>query len=114
MYEIFVELLQKHKVSAFQVCKATGIAPATISDWKSGKSTPKNDKLQKIAKYFNVTLDYLSTGKEPVINAPVSEEDIKIALFGGDGEVTDAMWEEARSFARFIMERERKKNDNKQ
>lgn len=64
MYSIFVKLLQIRNTTAYQVCKATGIASSTISDWKNGKSTPKQDKLKKIADYFGVTLDYLMTGEE--------------------------------------------------
>lgn len=64
MYEIFVKLLEKYGVTAYKVSKATGIAGSTFSDWKNGRSTPKQDKLQKIADYFGVTVDYLMTGKE--------------------------------------------------
>jgi len=64
MYEIFVKLLEKYGVTAYKVSKATGIAGSTFSDWKSGRSTPKQDKLQKIADYFGVTVEYLMTGKE--------------------------------------------------
>lgn len=59
MYKIFEELLQKHGVTAYKVSKETGIATSTLSDWKKGKSTPKQDKLQKIADYFGITLAYL-------------------------------------------------------
>lgn len=31
------------------VAALTGIGKSTFSDWKSGRSEPKNDKLQKIA-----------------------------------------------------------------
>lgn len=109
MYEIFVELLQRNNVTAYQVCKATGIAPATVSDWKNGKSTPKQDKLKKIADYFGVSLDYLTTGKESETKKPVTDEDVKLALFGGDGEVTDAMWEEAMFAIELIKKRHQKK-----
>lgn len=64
MYEIFVKLLEKYGITAYKVSKATGIAGSTFSDWKSGRSTPKQDKLQKIADYFGVSVDYLITGKE--------------------------------------------------
>ena len=64
MYEIFVKLLEKYGVTAYKVSKATGIAGSTFTDWKTGRSTPKQDKLQKIADYFGVSLDYLMTGKE--------------------------------------------------
>lgn len=64
MYEIFAELLRKKGVKAAAVSKATGIHPSTFSDWKSGKSRPKQEKLIKIAAYFNVTVDYLLNREE--------------------------------------------------
>jgi transcriptional regulator with XRE-family HTH domain len=50
--------------TAYKVSVETGIAQSTLSDWKKGKSTPKADKMQKIADLFNVSVDYLMTGKE--------------------------------------------------
>ena len=63
MYDKFEELLKKSGVSAYKVSKTTGIATSTLSDWKNGRSTPKTDKLEKIADYFNVPLEYFTTGK---------------------------------------------------
>lgn len=59
MYERYLELLNKHQTTAYQVAKATGISQNTFSDWKKGRSTPKIDKMQKIADYFGVSVDYL-------------------------------------------------------
>jgi|GEM_PF-627737 Helix-turn-helix. len=59
MYERFEELLLKHDITAYRVSKETGITTATFSSWKQGRYTPKQDKLQKIAEYFNVSIDYL-------------------------------------------------------
>ena len=71
MYEIFEQLLSKHHVTPYKVAKATGVTTTTLTNWKQGKYTPKQDKLQKIADYFGVTLDYLMTGKEePKEKAP--------------------------------------------
>lgn len=64
MYEIFLKLLKAKGCSAYQVSKATGIAQSTLSDWKSGKSVPKADKIQKIADFFGVSAEYLMTGNE--------------------------------------------------
>lgn len=64
MYEIFSKLLQSHGVTPYKVSKATGVSQSTLSDWKRGISTPKQDKLQKIADYFSVSLEYLMTGEE--------------------------------------------------
>ena len=64
MYEVFEQLMKSHGYTAYKVSVETGIAQSTLSDWKKGKSTPKADKMQKIADLFNVSVDYLMTGKE--------------------------------------------------
>lgn len=64
MYEIYCKLRDLRGVKDADVVRATGITKSTFSDWKSGRSEPKRDKLQKIADYFNVTVDYLMTGEE--------------------------------------------------
>jgi transcriptional regulator with XRE-family HTH domain len=65
MYEIFKKLCEKNGVSSADVARATGVAKATLSEWKKGTYRPKADKLQKIADYFGVSLDYLMTGQHP-------------------------------------------------
>lgn len=66
MYELFESLLNKYNVTAYKVSKDTGIAYSTFSEWKSGRSTPKQDKLLKIADYFGVSLNYLMGREETV------------------------------------------------
>ena len=56
-YEKFEELLRDRGATVYQVAKATGIAPSTFTDWKSGRSVPKADKLSRIAEFFGVGLD---------------------------------------------------------
>ena len=73
MYEIFEQLLSKYGITAYKVAKETGISTATLSNWKQGKYTPKQDKLQKIADYFGVSLEYLMTGKEDVVKEKAPE-----------------------------------------
>lgn len=60
MYERFDQLLQENDLTAYKVSKLTGVATATLSDWKLGKSTPKTNKLQTLANFFNVSLDWLT------------------------------------------------------
>ena len=52
MYSKFEKLLNEKGVTAYEVSKATGIPNSTFSDWKTGKSKPKIEKLKKIAEYF--------------------------------------------------------------
>ena len=58
-YSVFEQLLRANGVSVYQVSKATKIAASTFTDWKRGRSTPKADKLARIADYFSVSLDEL-------------------------------------------------------
>lgn len=52
------------------VATLANIGKSTFSDWKSGRSTPKQEKLSRIANALGVTLDYLTTGIEPTENNP--------------------------------------------
>lgn len=65
MYEKYAELRDLKGVRDADVARATGIGRSTFSDWRTGRSAPKQEKLQKIADYFGVTVEYISTGKEP-------------------------------------------------
>lgn len=58
MYTKFEKLLQKNEVTAYKVATDTGISTATLSNWKKGRYTPKVDKLQILANYFGVSLEY--------------------------------------------------------
>lgn len=58
-YARLEQLLAVHGVTVYQLSKATGIAPSTFSDWKSGRSAPKANKLTRIADYFGIGLDEL-------------------------------------------------------
>ena len=77
MYEIFEKLLKEKNVKVADVTRATGIASSTFTDWKKGRYTPKQDKLQKIADYFGVTIDYLMNGEEKEWTPTLTEKDEK-------------------------------------
>lgn len=75
MYEKFSKLLQLKGVRPADVSRATGIAQTVFSEWKSGKSQPKTDKLTKIAKYFNVPLEYFTGEDDEKSTSPKNERD---------------------------------------
>lgn len=58
MYEKFEKLLIERNLTAYRVAKDTGLAPTVFSDWKTGKSKPKVDKLKILADYFGVSIEY--------------------------------------------------------
>ena len=65
MYSVFAKLCETHNVKPASVARATGIATSTLTNWKKGNYVPKADKLQKIADYFGVSLEYIRTGEQP-------------------------------------------------
>jgi transcriptional regulator with XRE-family HTH domain len=79
MYEIYQKLLDERGIKNAEVSRATGISNMTLSDWKRGISTPKTDKLQKIADFFGVSLDYLTgrdefSDEQAMLDARISED----------------------------------------
>lgn len=59
MYTKYAELRDKACVKDAEVAAATNIPKSTFTDWKSGRSKPKLEKLLKIAKFFNVSVEEL-------------------------------------------------------
>lgn len=57
MYEEYAKLRDERGLSDYQVCKDTGIAKSTLSEWKAGLYTPKADKMLILADYFGVPVD---------------------------------------------------------
>lgn len=105
----------------------TGIPKSALQRYCTG-TTEKIplDRLERIAQALNVSITYLlgwesqlpvDTSKTPTAESserPINDDDIKFALFGGEGEITDAMYEEVRQFAEFVKNREAQKKQKKE
>ena len=63
MWEVFEKLLKERGLRQYDISKALNISPSLFSDWKKGRYQPKQDKLQAIADYLDVSLKYLMTGQ---------------------------------------------------
>ena len=118
LYNVLSNLLIQKGVSGYRMCQELSISPSLMTDLKSGRKKTVNAKTaQKIADYFGVTVGFLlgeEKEKAPVNTdkRSISDDDIKFALFGGDGEITDSMFEEVKQFAAMIkLREEHKKND---
>ena len=107
-YDKFLSLCNDVKKKPSVVADEIGINRATVTAWKKNGYAPRQQILEQIAAYFNVSTDFLldKTDVKNPEKAIVTDDDIKFALFGGDVDVTDAMYEEVKSFARFVKERE--------
>lgn len=60
MYERYCKLRDQKGLKDSDVARGAGVSKSTFSDWKSGRSDPKIDKLSKIADFFGVKVDYFS------------------------------------------------------
>lgn len=67
MFEIFEKIMKEKGLRYADVARGAGVHYSIITDWKSGRTTPKIDKLQKIADFFGVSVNYLMTGKQETI-----------------------------------------------
>ncbi|MCM1047890.1 MAG: helix-turn-helix transcriptional regulator [Clostridiales bacterium] len=82
-YERYVQLRNSMNLKDADVSRGTKIAKSTFSDWKNGRSEPKNDKLQKISDYFGVKIDYFlddNVDYDKFTDIPINNDVKEIAL----------------------------------
>ena len=101
------------------LCKAAGVPRSTMSELNNGRSKDlSKPNAQKFADILGITLDEVygeDTKKAPTNEGErtVSDDDIKFALFGGDGDITDAMYDEVKRFAQMVKLREEAEKEKK-
>ena len=57
--QIIKELRKKHNLTQQQLADIVGITATGVSYWESGNATPNTETLNKLSKYFGVTVNYL-------------------------------------------------------
>ena len=58
------EIRKKKKYNQLKVAMDLSISRESISLYETGKRSPDIDMLVRLSEYFNVSIDYLITGKE--------------------------------------------------
>ena len=106
------DVCQQRKIPVSTLEKACGFANGYLNPKKMTRIS--YDRAVLIGRYLNIPVTKILTGEDDpasveVLRRPVNDEDIKFALFGGDGEITDAMYEEVKKFAAFVKLREAEK-----
>ena len=83
MYENYERIIKSRGLTNYKVSKDTGIAQSVLSTWKTKGTTPKLDKLQILAEYLNVSVDYLirvsNIGQQNDVQWYINEETARIA-----------------------------------
>ena len=106
-------LRKQAKLTQTELGDMLGVQKNAVSKWECGRVTDiPAGKIKAMAKIFDVPPSYLidneSSVPHPTTEDGPSEDDIKFALFGGDQEITDEMYEEVLQFAAFVKARSRK------
>ena len=78
MYERYKKLLDEKGLKNSDVSRGANVSNMTLSDWKNGKTVPKTSTIKKIAEFLDVSVDYLTCGKE-IDNKEMARIDIELA-----------------------------------
>lgn len=110
-YERFLALCREKGVSTSKAAIDAGLSKSTVTKWKKDPTTkPSGNVIDKLCKYFDVSVsELLGTDMEDPDRPRPTREDIKFALFGGDGDITEDMYKEVLSFAAYVRQREEAK-----
>lgn len=76
--ERIVNLCKERKIPVRKLEDDLGFAGGYIS--KLSKSTPNTDKINQIANYFSVSLDYLVNGKEPALESYPEQAEMLVKI----------------------------------
>ena len=80
MFQIILKKLREREgISQKKLANKLEVAQSTVGMWESGKSNPEYETLRKIAKYFDVNIDYLVNGNQII---QTENNTIKIPVIG--------------------------------
>ena len=107
-------LRKQAKLTQTELGEMLGVQKNAVSKWECGRVTDiPAGKIKAMAKIFDVPPSYLIDNESaevprPSVEGGIPDEDIKFALFGGNQEITDEMYEEVKQFAAFVKARNKK------
>jgi repressor LexA len=80
MFQIILKKLREREgISQKKLANKLEVAQSTVGMWESGRSNPEHETLRKIAKYFDVNIDYLVNGNQII---QTENNMIKIPVIG--------------------------------
>lgn len=111
--ERLLDLINRNNATYGELSKQTGIPKSAIQRYATGETEKiPITRIELLAKALHSSAAYLMGWDESATPIPDDQEEIaKVALFGGDGEVTDDMWNEVKGFVEFIKDKRKREND---
>lgn len=107
-YNQILQLCKQNNTSVTAVAQSLGMSKGTVTSWKNG-GIPNGETILKFANYFNVSTDFLLTGK---INFDSITEDEKdwISLYKELSLCEPSIQAECIGFVKGYIERGKKLN----
>lgn len=75
------DLLKEKNLKRAALCDAIGLTHSAITDWKKRGTIPAGDVCVKIARYLDVDVEYLITGKHKKLDREKENGEDKTPLF---------------------------------
>ncbi len=106
-----IALTESQGKSQKELTDYLGLKRGTFTAWKAGHNSSYKKHLPEIAQFLGVSVSYLvGDERQTEKSSPVvTEEDLMVALFNGDKEVSPEAWEEVVDFARYVREKYKNK-----
>ncbi|ARV44598.1 HTH-type transcriptional regulator Xre [Bacillus inaquosorum] len=90
-----------------EIASHIGVSRARYSHYENGRSEPDYDTLQKLAEYFQVTTDYLLTGKDKTSEDDMfSDPDLQLA-YRDMQDFSPESKQQAIEFINYLKEKEK-------
>lgn len=110
-----LNLLKEKKLSKNKFLQELHMGKNQILYWQNNPETlPNHSTLDNMARFLDVNVDYLTgdtDDRTPYPTTSTTEDAIKVALFGGDREVSDEMWNEVKDYVEFLKSKYFKDDD---
>jgi transcriptional regulator with XRE-family HTH domain len=94
----FISILDKEiermGITRNKMLNELGLNRNSFGNWLNRGNIPSGDEIAKMAKYFNVSTDYLLGNDSSGTVTPASKAQVKLAIFG-TSDIDDETYEEA-------------------
>lgn len=102
--------MKTNKVDRYKLCEDLGFKYSTVSEWLQASKYPRIEKIEAIAKYFDVKKSELIENKDDRIPQKITNDDLKFALFG-DVDTDDEILEDLKKMAQIHYQLRKNKED---
>lgn len=95
-YDRFMELCKEKCVTPCTVARILGFSRSCVTYWKRNEYIPRQETVNKIAAFFNITVDELMDEECPEIKVSITEQQVREYLLGKKN--TETNWGKLKEY----------------